>query len=74
MATMVAVVSDLEPHTPEECLVAGLDSGIPDAGHDCSGVQPRQVKILPRLRRMYPIMCKNRDQPPWEFRDSRGLP
>ena len=72
MVALAHLGPDLEPSTTNDCLDAQLELPRPNSGHDCPGVLPKQVTTLPQLSRMYPIMHSTYEQPPWEFRDSRG--
>ena len=50
-----------------------LDTPIPLRERKCPRVLPRQAPTLQQLRRMYPVMRGNYEQPPWDFCDRRGL-
>ena len=65
MVALAHLKPHLQLHAMDEWLDGEWELGLPrpDMGQDCLGVLPKQVTTLPQLRRMYPIMCGNYEQP-----------
>ena len=78
-ATGVAAVAEIGPtvQVPHPDVKApiemDLDAPIPLRERQCPGFLPRQAPTLPQLRRIYPVMRGNYEEPHWEFCHRRGL-
>ena len=66
-------VPDLDEGSIDVALEMDLHAPIPLRERTCPGVLRRYAPTLQQLRRMYPVMVGNYEQPPWEFCDRRGL-